>query len=365
MEGYILENYHFIYHNFMLLVCLITFFHTLVLKGYENKVYNYNRIFGILIFLIILFFIGLRPINGKFVDMTTYAHTFNQYKYGLRDSIEGDAGFEYFVKFASQIMSIEVFFLMCTLIYTLPLYIASKKWFPNYHFFSFLMLISSFSFLTYGVNGMRNGMATSLFVLALAYGKKDRKKAILFLVISLLFHKSMLLLLFAYIITYIITDTKKYFLFWFLSILLSITMGGIWENLFAKLGFGGDRLSGYLTASADASKFSSTGFRYDFLLYSAAPLALAYFYIFKKGFKSDEYKHILHTYMIANSFWIMVIRANFSNRFAYLSWFLMALVVGYPLFKEVFWNNQFKKVGVITMIYYGFTYFMYYYYQYR
>ena len=364
MERYILEHYYEIYYNFILIICFITFFHTQVLKGYENKVYNYNRFFGILLLFIIVIYIGLRPIDGKFVDMQTYASTFNQFKNGsLSISHGGDIGFEYFIKFSTYFFSVETFFLLCSIIYVFPLYIASKRWFPNYHFFAFFMLICSFSFLTYGVNGIRNGMATSIFVLGLSYAYSNKKIAIPIFILSVLFHKSMILLVIAYIFTFLVKDTKKYFLFWAASIILSITMGSFWETIFSNLGFGDDRLAGYLTATADASKFSSTGFRYDFLLYSAAPLGLAYYYVFKKGFNDEQYKHILHTYIIANAFWIMVIRANFSNRFAYLSWFLMALVVGYPLFKEVFWNNQFKKAGTITMIYFAFTYGMFYYYK--
>jgi hypothetical protein len=63
--------------------------------------------------------------------------------------------------------------------------------------------------------------------------------------------------------------------------------------------------------------------------------------------------------MIANTFWILVIRANFSNRFAYLSWFLMAIVIAYPLLKVKFWDDHYKNVGRIFLAYYLFTYFMF------
>tara|TARA_R110002051_G_scaffold304626_2_gene374080 strand:- start:2489 stop:3547 length:1059 start_codon:yes stop_codon:yes gene_type:complete len=351
--------------NIILCICGFTFLHTLVLQESDVKVLMYNRWISFVLLVFLLVYIGTRPINGVFVDMTTYAQTFQQFKLGLIKPGKGDIGFEYFIYYCSQLTSVEMFFFICAFIYVVPLFIACKKWFPKHYFFAFLMLVASFSFWTYGTNGIRNGMATSLFIWALSYLPKNLKAAIPIFALSLMFHKSMLLPLLALGITFIMTDTKKYYFFWLFSIFLSITMGGIWESLFASMGFGDDRLAGYLTAAADAKKFSSTGFRYDFLLYSAAPLVLAYFYVFKKGFSDPLYKHILHTYMIANAFWIMVIRANFSNRFAYLSWFLMALVVVYPLLKEVFWHKQFKKLGIITLVYYGFTYAMYFYYEYR
>ncbi|MEL0456400.1 EpsG family protein [Flavobacteriaceae bacterium SZ-1-7] len=354
-----IKYYSFLYYQFILLIGFITLFHTYVLKESEIKVLIFNRFFSLFVFSTVLFYIGLRPLNGVFVDMTTYAHSFNQYKHGMPISDHGDIGFAYFLKFTSQIMSQDMFFLLCAFIYIYPLFKACKNWFPFHYFFPFLMLIGSFSFWTYGVNGMRNGMATSVFILALSYVFKNRKLAFIFFAIALALHKSMMLPLMAYLVTTIMTDTKKYYFFWVLAILLSVTMGGVWENLFASLGFGDDRFAAYLTQEADASKFSSTGFRYDFLLYGAVPLMFGYFYIFKKGYNNIEYKRILHTYIVANGFWIMVIRANFSNRFAYLSWFLMAIVIAYPLFKEALVKKQFKKIGVIILLYYGFTYAMY------
>ncbi len=361
-----LSDYALYHFQFILLMTFVAFFHTLVLTGYETKAFAYNNIASKVILLLMLCYVGLRPISGRyFADMATYAQTFYQFKNGMPINPEGDVGFEIFLKFCSQIMSVEFFFLVCATIYILPLYLASKRWFPNYYIFSFILLLGSFSFWPYGTNGIRNGMATSLFVLGLSYVYKNNVKMILFLLLSVVFHKSMMLPISALIATFFLKDTSKYFIFWILSIFISLTMGSVIIQLFASLGFGDDRLTAYLSGQASAGKFSSTGFRYDFLVYSAAPLGLAYFYVIKKGFQDKIYQHILHTYIVCNAFWIMVIRANFSNRFAYLSWFLMAFVVGYPLFKALFWKDQFKKIGIVLLVYYGFTYFMFYYYQYR
>ncbi len=361
-----LEYYAEVYFQFILIICLFTLLHSYLLEGDEALVYNYNTVLGSILLTSLVLYIGLRPVSGVyFADMATYADTFLRLQNGddiFREG--GDIGFEYFLRFSAAFLTLDSFFLVCAFIYIYPLFLASKNWFPKYYFFLFVLFIGSFSFYAYGVNGMRNGMATSLFILALSYASTSKIKMILFFLLSLLFHKSMMLPMLAYGITYFVKDTRKYYYFWFLSILLSITMGSVWINVFANLGFGGDRLSGYLTA-ANTQKFSSTGFRYDFLLYSAVPLVLAYIYNFKKSFNDIEYNRILHTYMIANAFWIMIIRANFSNRFAYLSWFLMAIVVGYPLLKELIFKKQFKRLGITIILYYGFTYGMFYYYQFR
>ena len=47
-------------------------------------------------------------------------------------------------------------------------------------------------------------------------------------------------------------------------------------------------------------------------------------FIVKKNYIEDQlYVKMCNIYLLANAIWILVIRANFSNRFAYLSWFYL------------------------------------------
>jgi hypothetical protein len=47
--------------------------------------------------------------------------------------------------------------------------------------------------------------------------------------------------------------------------------------------------------------------------------------------RSDPfYARLVNTYLFANAVWVLVIDADFSNRFAYLSWFMMPWVLLYP-----------------------------------
>jgi hypothetical protein len=55
----------------------------------------------------------------------------------------------------------------------------------------------------------------------------------------------------------------------------------------------------------------------------------------------------------------MVVRAAFSNRFAYLSWFLYPIVFTYPLFRMNIWKDQDRKTALILFAYSGFTFFMF------
>ena len=68
---------------------------------------------------------------------------------------------------------------------------------------------------------------------------------------------------------------------------------------------------------------------------------------------------LANTYLLCNSFWVMMIRANFSNRFAYLSWFLYPIVLAYAVIRLHLWKDQDRKAGLILLAHALFTIVMY------
>ncbi|MDO6759415.1 EpsG family protein [Tamlana sp. 2_MG-2023] len=349
-----LDEYYLYYINISLAIVLFTLIHSWLLEIDNPKNIVYINSLGYTILIILTLYIGLRPISGiHFSDMATYAKTFNYYKVGGELKTDKDVFFELFTKFCSSIMTINIFFLFCATLYIYPMFRVSKIFFKEYWFYSFLLLVVSFSFWAYGVNGIRNGIATSIFLLAVSF-YKNKIVMIALLVLSTMFHKTMLLPVLAFSITFLYNNPKIYLMFWILAIPCSIALGGFWENLFATLGFADDRLGGYLSNGDGSSKF-----RFDFLFYSSFPIIAGFYYILKKGFDDKLYNQLLNTYLISNAFWILVIRAAFSNRFAYLSWFLMAVLIIYPLLKERHHKYQHLVIGQIVLAYFGFTYLMF------
>jgi hypothetical protein len=79
-------------------------------------------------------------------------------------------------------------------------------------------------------------------------------------------------------------------------------------------------------------------------------------YIFKKKYNDLIYSQLFNMYLIANAFWILIIRANFSNRFAYLSWFMLPLIVMYPILKNEIFIKQHQLIGKIIFGYFLFTF---------
>ncbi len=350
-----LEYYTPIYYHTLLLIVIFTWLESRYrnLEGYENL--SQKSILGMILLLVMIPYMGLRPISGTyFGDTSTYAALFNDYSSGVFDSVSiKDFGFVIFTKICSAIMDVHIYLLLCAFLFVYPLMLASKKLFGAYWFYSFLMLICSLSFWGAGVNGVRSGIGTSFLILAFAY--KDKKvlmASLLFLAFS--FHSSMLLPIIAFFATLFYNDTKKIMYFWFLCIPLSLAAGGFFETIFDVLGFN-DRAAGYLTDEVD-ELFSRVGFRWDFLLYSATAVYAGWYFIFHKKFEDEFYRQLFNTYLIANAFWILVIRASFSNRFAYLSWFIMGIIIVYPFLKMQFFNKQNKVLGNVIFLYFAFTY---------
>ncbi|RXR27727.1 EpsG family protein [Flavobacterium piscinae] len=352
------EYYSAVYFNILLAFVLLVRGQAAGTELFDQQNLSTKRVVGIVFLFFVILFMGTRPISFTFADMAVYALEFKDYANGAPLNTDKEIVFGVFMKFCSGIMSAEVFFLLCAFLYVYPLYLASKKLFKDYWFYSLFILVISFSFWAYGTNGIRNGLATSLFIYALSRDKKWMTLA--FIALSVSIHTSLIIPTIAYVISLFNKNLKPYLLAWFIAIPLSFAMGSFWENFFLGLGLiEEDRVIGYF--SDDESYLDNivaikVGFRWDFLLYSAIGVFAGYYYIFRKKFEDVFYHRLFAIYLMCNTLWILVIRANFSNRFAYLSWFLLGLLVIYPLIKVKMFKQQHVLIGRIMLLYFAFTY---------
>jgi hypothetical protein len=355
-----LEYYTAVYYTILLVIVVGFFIRTQVYSDNKTAIIPVNKTNAFTLFAFIVLYMGLRPISGYyFGDMGTYAHYFELLSSGdIVDLSEQDTLFNLYTKLCSSIMSVHAWFLLTAFIYVGCLFFACKRIFPNYVFIAFLMCVTAFSFWSYGVNGIRNGMATSLVILAVLF-LRQKWKAIILCILAIGFHKSVMLPVCALAIAYFYKNTRIYVYVWLFSIVLSVLLGGFFENFFSSLGLLEDeRFSRYLTSTEHSDSFSSTGFRWDFLLYSMVPIIMGIHVVLVRKQKDQLYLLLLNTYIIANAFWVLVIRASFSNRFAYLSWFLYPLVLIYPTLKFNLWKKQYAKIGIVVFLHFLFTYVM-------
>ncbi len=322
-----------------------------------------NFFVALILSLLYALFFGDRPISGfYFGDTYFYEHTFYLMKNHIFGSYLDSADWIWtnFSYACAQIMEVKGYFTIIAFGYLGCTLFACRILTKNNVLVSLLFVMGAFSFYTYGVNGIRNGLACAICLMVIALLATSQKNLFIGLVFSFLainIHKTtMLPLVSLFASIYVVKSFKWAYTFWLLSIVISLVAGGAVTALFAGLGFD-DRLS-YL-ASMDEGMFSRTGFRWDFLIYSMMPIILGYYVVIKRGIQDRTYTILLNTYTLANAFWVMVIRANYSNRFAYLSWFMYPIVLAYPLLKLDIWGDrQGSRLKQIMLAHIGFTWFM-------
>lgn len=363
-----LNIYGAIFHYVIFLLMARAIFQSATGQVYHLNRSHGNQWLGKLLVLWMILYMGLRPIDGfYFGDTLNYARGFAQ-MVASHDvdwlsqllSFKGDFIFGVIMAWCAEYANIHIMFLICALGYVGGSALFCRRIFGNQWVTPFIVVCAMFEYWAYGINGVRNGMAASLVILALSYIDKW-KIALLLALIGIGIHKSLLLVVAAALLARFIKNTKLYIAGWLGCIALSLTFGQRLSDAIANNELIKDeRLEAYVSYAHDQKMmegFSDTGFRWDFLLYSALPIVCGYFFIYKKNFRDPFFRWILNIYICANSFWVLMMYAFSSNRFAQLSWFLMGLVLIYPFFKKRFWKDQEQKLAWFLMLIYAYTFY--------
>lgn len=333
-----------------------------------------SQMLTVVLTVLMAFFIGLRELASDFGDTIGYAHVYD----GI-DRITGYRPISFKTEWLwdnLQIfcklnlgMNVHEFFVLVAVMYfggmLLSSFILTKKnlW------LSMLFFFTAFDTYSFGTNGIRNGIACSIVLVAIAVlatneSENNIKKGfcIVLMLLAMCIHRSTMLPSVAALTSlYVVKDTKWALRFWFASIVISLVAGPMVESFFANLGFD-DRMSNYSEGKNNEyyqGAVSHTGFRWDFLLYGSFPVLLTWYVTSYRKFNDRVFSVIANTYLFCSAFWIMVIRAAFSNRFAYLSWFIYPLMFAYPLLRMNLWKDQDRKTALVLFAYSGFTFFMF------
>lgn len=334
------------------------------LSSYEYRIQKEgsNILFPLILSIILIFWLGNRPINGiAFGDTANYARIYALSN--ASDEISMDWHYEWiwgFLMISCKRLGFDVhaFFTIIEAGYILSILWAVKRFMPTNPVLGLLFVLTSLMFFSFGTNGLRNGLACNIILLAMSFFFDDKYLigAILCLFAFGIHRSTMLPIAGMFVGRFLLTDLKWAIYFWIASIFISLIAGNAITNYMGSLGFD-DRISSYNTSDY-SEQFSNTGFRWDFLLYSFMPILMGWYVCIKKKIRDDWFKAMCITYCLCNAFWVMVIRAAFSNRFAYLSWFMYPIIIAYPLVNLPVWKDQDKKTGLILLAYSGFNLFM-------
>lgn len=348
------------YSFYLILISILTFFcifkYSYLSPDRIGKSLRLNYIPSIILISFLILFIGLRPLSGTFIDMMNYNEAFNAVQSNSR-------GFEYnndtdnFIfdnllsYIANNYYEIIVFFFIIAFIYFICMFWALKLIFPNDLFYALVIYLGALSTFSYATNGIKAGAAASLFLLVFAFYRKPIL-IVLFGIISLGFHHSMVLPILGFAFAYFIRNPKWFFMGWIFCLFLSFFhINAITEFL---ANFVDDKGQSYLLGD-EIGWGGKTGFRWDFVLYSLIPILIGIWAIYRHRVIDRLYQLLLCTYLAVNGIWMLCMYVPFNNRIAYLSWFMLPVVSIYPFIKLKTGTRQYIQLNYVASFFLAFT----------
>ena len=352
---------------YLLIVTFLTF---ITLSNYSAKTrlekHSHKKsspIAVILLFVFMAFFIGLRPVSGKyFVDMRGYYevyHALANPNYKLTWNTENKIFDNLFYGMAGAGIDVKYFFFLMAFIYFGGMAWASAKLFPNDKMAAFVVYLAAFSTFSYGTNGIKAGAAASLFLVALAMDNRGKRLwTIVFLLLSWGFHHSMILPVLGFIGCKFIKKPKWFFYFWVFCFIMALFHVTAFQTLFGT--WADEQSAGYLIGGRGETIKTSVmgGFRIDFILYGAVPIIFGWIAVYQKKKVSRRYFFLLNLYTFINAIWMLCMYAEFTNRIAYLSWLMYPFVLIYPLLRVKWGKGQYHVFKWVAYGHLAFTIFM-------
>lgn len=354
------QYYSLVFYYMTFLICLVYSMKYINSNSCDLLLKQNSLVTPTIFAIIVTLFVGLRPISWWFQDMLNYSYVYNRFSGNLADiDWSGEWGLPVIAYVCKAFhWPATIYFLLIGVGYTMCQAQSVKKLLPENALMAFLFILSSFSFWGFASNGIRNGLGCAVAMLAITYmSQKEYLPAIIWALFAVAVHRSTMLPIMMLLVSfYIIKSSKHAIYFWLFSIIISLLSGNVITSFFAQLGFD-ERMTMYM--SNTSLQFSHSGFRWDFLIYSSVPVYLTWYITQNRGIHDEVFNLLANTYILSNAFWIMVIRASFSNRFAYLSWFLYPVIIAYAMIRLPIWNDQDKKAGWALLAHASFTIFMY------
>ena len=308
--------------------------------------------------------VALLLIMGILMGLTPVEEGADKYNYmmeflGVSENRTSEPGWMLYVGICRLLFGSNfiLYFVFTALFYSfLYLFVAYKLFPKDVVGYFIIMTVGAMGFVGYGDNAIRSGMSIAVFLFAISFPNKA-KVSLLLILLSLLIHRATVLPVSAYFATFFIKNKKLWELFWVICLLLSILNMDL-SPLYQKFGFVDDKVDRYVDTIGGVNDYDSR-FRFDFLIYSVVPLYISNIWMNKYKYYNAFYSHMYNTYLLSNAMWLLVIRMAFTDRMAYLSWFLIPILVLYPVLTyEVRMKNAQRVVVFLMGIFIGLNVFL-------
>lgn len=265
-----------IYSMFFVVITL------LYLSGSGNKIPKVNVRWDVVFIIIAIILLFTAP---EGFDKKMYRNIFLS-----PGTFSKDMGWELYNSFWRVVFldNADFYFLAHDIIYTLGfVYFAFKTFNRKYVWFYLLVSFISLGFYNGGTNIMRSGFAMSLIFYGLANFKNNLRgclKLCAFCIGACAIHISTGLIVFALVISYIFPKWKWYIALWCCFVLLAWAdaLAPVANVISYALGDNAARIDNYMLDTHSISDlYEKTGFRIDFIIYSAVPIIFGIYYLQK------------------------------------------------------------------------------------
>ena len=215
-------------------------FRCLSSPDYSIQMTRTNLMLPFLVSIILVFWLGYRPVSGVFGDTVNYAFSYSTIlpSADIHPSLESE-----WMWFALMVIckwigcDINGFFTVIEAGYILSVLWAVKRFMPTNPVLGILFVFTSLMFFTFGTNGLRNGLACHFILLAMSFFFADKYlPGALFCILAFGIHRSVMLPIAGMFVgRFVLTNLKYAIYFWFVSILLSLTFGNTFIDFFPTL----------------------------------------------------------------------------------------------------------------------------------
>ena len=270
-----------------------------------------------------------------------------------------DVGFAILIKITSIFTNERGFFVVVAFLYLSFLSLVFYFFDKTKMYIMFFMFTSMFFFETFGVNVMRNGLASILLLLSIMFFLRNKKIiASMLLIIASSFHASIITPFLFWIIAKKVRSLKLIYGIFFATIILSYLGFGINSitdvipmlNIFFK-----DRFDTYFE-NPDWLDYQ-IGFKASFVMFNLVFALIGYklYSNIEDIVKKEKYGRFLRTFLFSSSFFFMSFYVSFSDRVGALSWIFI------PFLLEPLLDKYRYKYGAIISVLLCFFIFVFFY----
>jgi hypothetical protein len=341
-----MEQVLFIKEYYYYLIGLIAFLIFLTGLSYQKRdVLDFINIVVFLFACYTVYYLGSRDLSIG-VDTLRYEQAFLFYQKSNEFIIRKDVFYDLLTFLFSKFLNFSQFLTFCSFLYVFGFWYGLKKIFNKYYYIPFLLFLISPYFISNGVSAIRSGVASSLFIFAIGtfYKTKNLKRAIVWMVIGILFHLSMFIPFLFFIISRYVNKTKIIFLCWLFSIVLGALNVNVIHVLVENLGVFEERIGDY------AENVGERNFWINFAIFGFFPVVISIYNVLFLKYDNKFYTWILNSYMLIHIPYIMLLNSEYGLRLGYLAEFMMPILLVFPFLIETKMKFKYTRLDLSIVI---------------